>query len=180
MAFLIKNSNQGRVAGSLGTGQATIQQWIHLKRAAQTLPATTNEVLFQVFGGRVLVHLLLAEVTTVIAATDPISTVEAVRLNDSKALVGTLAVIGTTLDMSSDEVGTIYTVEGDGTAIVSAQLAGFGQIGAAQNPWIMPQGEIYHKTTATKTGALKWDLWYQPLDEGAYVETVQTARVHVT
>ena len=179
MAFLIKNSNQGRVAGSLGTGQATIQQWIHLKRAAQALPQSTNEVLFQVFGGRILVHLLIGEVTTVIAATDPVSTVEAVRLDAAKALVGTLYVVASSLDMSSDEVGSIYTVEGDGTAIVSPQLAGAGFVGSAHE-WIMPQGEIYHKTTASKTGALKWDLWYQPLDEGAYAETVQTARVHVT
>lgn|SRR3990167_5429675 len=177
MAFLIKSNSQAN-AGPSNPGAAVLNQWIHVARAAQALPQTTNEVVFQVYAGRVLVHLLIAEVTTVIEGTDPVSTVVAARQDAAGALVGTVYVVASSLDMSSDEVGTIYTVEGDGSAIISPQLAGSGY--GQPQPWVMPRGQIYHRTTASKTGALKWDIWYQPLDEGAYVRTIQTATAAVS
>jgi hypothetical protein len=65
-------------------------------------------------------------------------------------------------------------VEGDGTAMVKS-TAGAAFIGANSGQWIAPQGEIYITTSATNTGAIKWDIFYQPLDAGAYVEAVDTA-----
>ena len=174
MAFLIKSARQP-ASGPNSPGAAVIQQHIHVSRAAKALPQTTTEQLFQVRGGRVLVHLLIGEVTTVIQGTDPVAKVTAGRLNAAMdTLVGTVYDIASTLDMSSDEVGSIYTIEGDGTAIVSPQLAGAGY-GTGRGPWIMPNGEIYLTTGASKTGALKWDIWYQPLDEGSYVVAMNVA-----
>ena len=180
MALLIKNKAGNRFSNpQTGGGQAVLDQWIQVSRPALTLPASTTQQIFRVYGGRVLVHLLLAEVTTVIEGTDPVSTVRTTRLTDAGALSGTVYVVASTLDMSSDEVGTIYTIEGDGTAILSPQLAGSGN-GSTVGPWIMPQGQIVHRTTATKTGALKWDIWYQPLDSGAYVISINTATAEIT
>jgi len=177
MAFLIK-SDRGRSTGPSSPGQAYIYQTIHVKRAAKALPQTTTQQLFRVYGGRVMVHLLLGEVTTVIEGTDPVLKVSAERLDDAGALVGTVYDIASTLDISSDEVGSIYTVEGDGTAIVSPQLAAAGY-GTGRGPWVMPQGAIYITTGASKTGAIKWDLWYQPLDEGAFASAVDVATAKV-
>jgi hypothetical protein len=68
----------------------------------------------------------------------------------------------------------MYFVEGDGTAGVLSN-AGAAYVGPNSGQFIVPQGEIYLTTSATNTGAMKWDLWYQPLDEGAYVAPVNSA-----
>ena len=179
MAFLVKQSNQRRTAGPAGNGQAVLSQWIHVSRGALALPQSTTEQLFRVYGGRVLVRLLVGEVTTVIESTDPVLKVSVSSLTDAAALQGTAYDIASTLDISSDEVGTLYAVEGDGTAIisgnqVSASVEAFGM------GFVMKQGQIYITTGASKTGAIKWDIWYQPLDEGAYVSAVSTATAAIT
>ena len=179
MAFLVKNVNVGRTSGpTAGAGQSVLDQWIHVQRDAKNLPQSTSEIIFRVYGGRILVKLLLGEVTTVIQSTDPVLDVQCSRLDSASALVGTADIIASTLDLSSDEVGTIYVVEGDTSAVVSTQLA--AQQSANIKDWIMPQGQIYIETTASKTGAIKWDIWYQPLDEGAYVTAVDTATAKIT
>ena len=125
MAFLIKNARQAST-GTNNPGQAVIAQWTHVSRPALALPQSARHQIFLVKGGRILVHALIAEVTTVIEGTDPVSTVEAYRLNDAMdTVIGTTYVVASSLDMSSDEVGTMYGVEGDGTAITSGgQVAG--------------------------------------------------------
>ena len=174
MAILLKNNNKQIAAGTGPNGQSVINQFIHVARPTLALPQSTTEILFRVYGGRIHVKLLIGEVTTVIQSSDPVAKITSGRLDDASALVGTVYDIASTLNMSSDEVGTIYTVEGDGTAIVSPQLAGAGYFGAVAG-FVQPQGEIYLTTGASKTGAIKWDLWYQPLDEGAYAVAIPTA-----
>lgn len=167
MAYLIKNRQDA-------SGTAVLSQWIHVERPTLALPQTTTEQLFRVHNGRVLVRLLLGEVTTVIQSSDPVLKVSVSSLTSAGVLQGTAYDIASTLDLSSDEVGTLYAVEGDGTAIisgnqVSASVEAFGM------GFVMKQGQIYITTGASKTGAIKWDLWYQPLDDGAYVAPVITA-----
>ena len=178
MAFLIKSHRQ-QSAGPSNQGTAVISQWIKVSRPALALPASTTEQLFRVYGGRVFVRLLVGEVTTVIEGTDPVLKVSVSSLTDAGVLQGTAYDIASTLDISSDEVGTMYGVEGDGTAItsggqVSASLEAFG------TGFVMKQGQIYITTGATKTGAIKWDLWYQPLDAGAYVRAITAATAAIT
>jgi hypothetical protein len=126
-----------------------------------------------------LVHLLLGEVTTVIEGTDPILKVSVSSLTDASALQGTAYDIASTLDISSDEVGTLYAVEGDGTAIISGNQVS-GSIESFGMGFVMKQGQIYITTGASKTGAIKWDLWYQPLDAGAYVTAIVAATAAIT
>jgi hypothetical protein len=175
MALVIKN-----IAGNRSSKpQATIGQWIQVSRPALALPQTTTQQLFRVYGGRVLVQALLGEVTTVIEGTDPVLKVSTSSLTDAGALQGTAYDIASTLDISSDEVGTLYAVEGDGTAIVSGNQVS-GTVELTNREWVMKQGQIYITTGASKTGAIKWDLWYQPLDAGAYVVAVPTATAAIT
>lgn len=176
MAFLLKKTPAARAGYS---DEPLISQWIKVSRGALALPQTTTEQLFRVYGGRVLVRLLLGEVTTVIEGTDPVLKVSVSSLTDAGALQGTAYDIASTLDISSDEVGTLYAVEGDGTALisgnqVSASVEAFGM------GFVMKQGQIYITTGASKTGAIKWDLWYQPLDNGAYVVPINTATAAIS
>ncbi len=109
-----------------------------------------------------MIKLLLGEVTTVIAGTDPILKVTSVPTT------GTAIDIASTVDISSLEVGGLLVVEGDGTAIVKSN-AGAAYLAAGVGLWVCPIGTIRIETGASKTGATKWDVWYQPLDEGAFV-----------
>lgn len=178
MAFLVKHSNTRTGAGS-NSQQAVLSQWIHVSAAARTLPQSTTDQIFRVVGGRILVHLLVGQVTTVIEGTDPVLKVSVRALTDAAAVTGTAYDIAATLDISSDEVGTMYGVEGDGTALtsggqVAASLEAFG------NGFICNQSQIYLTTGASKTGATKWDMWYQPLDEGAYAYGINTATAAIS
>lgn len=170
MALIIKNSNQGRAQsyGAPGQGRAIVEQVISVDRAAATIPATTTDIIFRVFGGRVLVKKLIGEVTTVIQTQADNMKVSSKKLDNAGVAVGTAVDIAANVDITGKEVGSFYFVEGDGTAGVLS-LAGGALVGANSGNWIAPQGEIYLTTSATNTGAMKWHIEYQPIDDGAYV-----------
>lgn len=130
--------------------------------ASQTLPATTTQNIFTVAGGRVLVTLLFGEVTTVVQN-------QANNLKVSSVpTTGTAVDLAANLDIANDEAGTLYLVEGDGTALIGANAgAAVTAIGFA--PLIIPAGVIRLTASATNTGATKWQCWYFPLDAGATV-----------
>lgn len=137
-------------------------QMVHAAKATATLPASTTQAIFTVAGGRCLVHLLLGEVTTVVQA-------QACNLKvTSNPTTGTDVDLAANLDINSDEAGTLYLVEGDGTALVGAN-AGAALNGVGQGAFIVPVGTIQIETSATNTGATKWDVWYTPLDVGARI-----------
>lgn len=149
-------------------GQPVVAEWIQVVRAAATLPATTTDILFRVFGGRVLVHLIVGEVTTVIQAQATTLKITGKKLDGTPAAVGTAVDLCATADGNAKEVGSLYIPLGSGAAPVWSNAgSGLGTLG--RNAFIQPQGELYITTGATSTGAMKWDLWYQPLDAGAYV-----------
>lgn len=180
MAFVIKNRSFRNVSGSQSQqGYAILDQDIHVQTAARALPtAASTDQIFRVRGGRVLVKRLVGEVTTVIQAQADNLKVSSKKLDTSSAAVGTAVDIAANLDINAMEVGGLYFVEGDGTAGVKS-TAGGALIGTNTGMWIAPQGEIYLTASATNTGAFKWDLWYMPLDEGAYVESVGVAAVAI-
>jgi hypothetical protein len=132
---------------------------IPLYRAAAVLPATGNQTLFTITGGKVLVTNLCGEVTTVMSGT---------ATNAKLTLVGTvLAGAGTDITanvaVTSLAVGNVLCVSTFGSAMA---------VGAAANQvnefTCMP-GIIRLTTDATNTGAVKWSLTYVPLDPGAQV-----------
>lgn len=135
---------------------------IHVAKTAATVPQTTTQHLFVVSGGRVLVTLLVGQVTTIIQSTDPVLKVT------STPTTGTAVDVASTVDTSSLEVGGLLTVEGDGTALIKGN-AGAGLFGSQIGRWICPIGYVDLISGASKTGATKWDLFFIPLDEGATV-----------
>lgn len=156
MAFVVKDVRPPT------THQTTLDQWIRVSKAAATLPSSTTQNIFTVTGGRILVKALIGEVTTLVGTgTTP----------DLK--VTSVPTTGTALDVASDvviaddEVGTLYNVEGDGTALV-AYSSGYAGT-AVGNGFVIPIGTIRIATSETTAGATKWDIWYLPLDDNARV-----------
>ena len=132
-----------------------------VSKSAATLPATTTQNLFTIAGGRVLVIALVGEVTTICSAT-------ATNLKaTSVPTTGTAADVAANLAIANLEAGTILVVEGDATAIIGVSAGCAPALNAL--PFILPIGTLRIETSATNTGATKWDLWYVPMDDGAYV-----------
>jgi len=167
MALLVKQANVPRSSGATGGGYAAVQQLIHVSRVTQPV-APATDILWRVYGGRILVHLILGEVTTIIQSQTTNVKVSSKKLDNSSAAVGTAVDLSANVDGNAKEVGSLYRVLGSGAAAIwsnaGAALATLGAI-----PYICPQGEIYATYSGASSGNMKWDIWYQPLDEGAYV-----------
>ena len=133
----------------------------HVARATDTLPQSTTEALFTVSGGRVEVRLMFGEVTTIIQNSDPVLSMKHVPTT------GTELVINSTVATTSLEVGGFIHVTGTGSALVKSNAGAI--LSAALSGFIVPEGDISLVAGASKTGSVKWDLWYVPLDEGATV-----------
>lgn len=176
MALIIKNASLNRLSGFTNTGQAIVSQYIQVSRPTQTVPATTTDIIFRAYGGRVLVHLLIGEVTTILQAQADNIKVSQKKLDAAGAAVGTAVDVCANVDGNAKEVGSLYIPIGSGAAAIWSN-AGAGIATLGRIPWVLPQGEMYLTSSATSTGAMKWDIWYQPLDAGAYVSAngVQTA-----
>ena len=96
---------------------------VQVSKSAATLPATTTQNIFTVTIGRVLVLLLLGEVTTIVQAQPNNLKVT------SAPTTGTAVDIASILDVNAKEAGTLLLCELDGTALVGANAgAGLGQI----------------------------------------------------
>jgi hypothetical protein len=130
-------------------------------RAAGTLPATTAIALFTVSGGRVAITQIVGEVTTAIQN----------QANNTKltsaATTGTAVDICAVLNIAADEVGCLYGI----TGLNSDALIGLnaGAVPGQARDVIVPIGSINLDCAATNTGAIKWTLFYVPIDAGAVV-----------
>jgi hypothetical protein len=132
-------------------------------KAAATLPASTTQNIFTISTGRCIVMLLLGEVTTAVQAQTCNLKVTSVPTT------GTAVDVAANLDINGFEAGALLPVEGDGTALIGAAAgAGFAKA-LIHIPWVVPIGTLRIATSATNTGATKWDIWYFPLDDGASI-----------
>jgi hypothetical protein len=159
MAMVLKNFTNPSTRLANGDSPV-IDQWIRVQRATDTLPQTATETLFTVSGGRILLKALIGEVTTAIQN-------QACNLSvvvDSDA--GAADDLASVLSIANDGVGTYYTPEGDGTALLKTGI-GWGQ--SCLTPVVIGAGVIQITTSASNTGSVKWDLYYLPLDPAAYV-----------
>lgn len=146
------------IAGTQLTGP--LHLGIQVERAAANLPQTTQHALFTVSGGRVLAWIL-GEVTTVIQTQ-----INATKLRHN-VTTGTDQDLCATLDITADEVGTLYTITGTFTDALlgSGPASRFG----LSAPVVLKPGTIDLNCAASNTGQVKWTLWYIPLDVGALV-----------
>ena len=71
-----------------------------------------------------------------------------------------------TLDINADEVGTLYTLTGAvGDAMIGASQVG----GIGLQPFVLNIGTVDYHCAASRTGEVKWDCFWVPLDDGATV-----------
>lgn len=160
MAFLIKDdkSTQRSAAGFA----PVLDQWVKVSKASATLPQTSTQNIFTVSGGRVLVKALIGEVTVAVGAgTTPDLKVTVVPTT------GTAVDIATDVVIASDEVGTLYSVEGDKTALLETSSGAITT--TVGNGFAVSPGVIRIATSESTAGATKWDCYFQPLDPGATI-----------
>lgn len=132
---------------------------IHVARATANLPATTQSPLFTITGGRIALLGIVGEVTTIIQAQ--ICNLKLV----GNPTVGTDVDICAVLDINAKQVGTLFGITGTfATAMVGAN-AGAGVL--QTNSVVLATGTLDLSTSATNTGAVKWNVWYLPLDSAA-------------
>lgn len=143
--------------------EAAASLWgIRVSKAAATVPQSAGQNIFTIAGGRVLVRALVGEVTVAIGAgTTPDMNVT------MTPTTGTATIVATDVVVASDEIGTLYYVEGDGTAMIPIS-SGYAQAAAGQG-FILPAGTLSIVTSESTVGATKWDIYYLPLEDGAYV-----------
>jgi hypothetical protein len=132
-------------------------------RTTATIPATTDQTIFTVTGGRIIVTSLIGEVTTAIQAQANALKVKSVPTT------GTSKDISGTLDINGYEVGALVSL--DGTALTTALSGTNAGAALAQKPGgiFVPIGSIKVNTAATSTGAMKWSITYIPYDDAATV-----------
>ena len=147
--------------GSLELPVAGDMAWQHAARPTDTLPATGDEALFTITGGRILLVQIIGEVTTVIQ-TQTNNT----KLKFNPTATGADTDICATLNISADAVGTLYGITG---TIGDAMIDGLLQLKGQVAPLILSEGDIELDCSATNTGSVKWDVFYIPLDDGATV-----------
>lgn len=140
---------------------AQITQGFRVSRAAATLPQTTASALFNIVGGRVLILGIIGEVTVAIQN----------QANNTKLVANPTT--GTSVDMcavlstANDEVGCLYGITGVAAdALVGANA---GSTVWPTRPTVLNVGSIDLDCAASNTGSVKWDVWYMPLDDGAYI-----------
>lgn len=143
-------------------GAALIRWGARVDRATATLPQTATSSIFTVAGGRVMVNLLIGQVTTIIQAQA--TTLKVV----STPTTGTAVDLSATADINALEVGGLLTLIGTLATALGKQNAGAAQ-GMNLVPLVVPIGNIQITTGASSTGAIKWSIFYHPLDDGAYI-----------
>lgn len=137
-----------------------------------TNPQTASTSLFTVAGGLVLVTGLVGIVTTVQGATTNSFNLQHTPTGGSAADLCAATVC------TSDAVGTIYTLTGVATDLLSAQAVAGVQVPSvtfapmflgAGKGIVLPSGAVTLKASGNNTGATTWTLTYVPIDTNATV-----------
>lgn len=148
---------QGNELRTLHVGQK-------VERATDTLPQTTDEALFTITGGRVLLTGLVGEVTTVIQ-TQANNT----KIKFNPTATGADTDLCAVLNISADAVGTLYSLTGTFTDAMTDSLLCLGSNEVLARPLVLSEGDIELDCAASNTGSVSWTLTYIPLDDGASV-----------
>lgn len=146
-------------------GVRTAVLGLKVERATAALPAGTLGNIFTVSGGRVLLTMLVGEVTTVLGAganTITIGTAPTVGTGSATALGGSATI--TTAAVGSHFAATFAS----GSAVVVDTSTQSGVLIPTAGI-LVDAGSVTITTTATVTGSVKWTLTYIPVDDVATV-----------
>jgi len=150
------------------TADAVLQAKLGIKvaRAAADIVDGTQKALFNVLGGQILLTGLRMVIS--VAALDAGANNTNFKTNPT---VGADMNLCANLDTVAAAIGAVFSITGDITAAMTGPVAGGGAM-TQDRPIIVPVGTIDIVSAADKGtgGALAAvDVWYMPLDKGAYV-----------
>ena len=124
--------------------------------------ASDPDDLFTVTG-KVLITLMVGEVTSVIATSTSI------QLQTST----NAQIIAASTQITTDAAGTLYIVAGDtDLGLNGGGTPGLDMAGLATGilgPFMVNDDRIYQDVNSAGTGTIQWDLWYLPLEASATV-----------
>ena len=133
---------------------------IHVARAAATLPQGTHAPIYTIAGGRCLITWLSGQVTTVLGTVGNMKLI-------AEPTVGVATDMCAVVAAGTAAAGAFFTITGaPGTAMIK-------EVGAAQGflcyGLMIDVGTIDLSLSLSDTGAMRWDLFYTPLDDGASI-----------
>lgn len=166
--FNNETSGAADVSGSLTpTSGASAAKGLRVQRAAADIFDGTSTSLFTVSGGRVAVTTLTMEVSG--AAVDATASATKFVANPT---TGTSVDMCATLDVTGDELGSLYSI----TGVLATALAGgvAGAVADMISPVVVNAGTIDLSSAAdagTGGALVSVDIWYIALDDGATVVT---------
>lgn len=141
--------------------------------ATKITTATTNgsQSLFTVAGGLVAVTCLVGIATVAFDGT-----VTSINLTHTPT-GGAAGDVAAATVVTSDAIGTIYTVTGVAAETLSLQTTGgaevpnvtFGKLWQHGSALVLPAGSLKYKGTAADAGTVAWHLTYVPISSGATV-----------
>lgn len=128
-------------------------------KEAATLPQTAAAAIFNITGGRVAITKIVGEVTTVMQGA-----ANNIKLTANPTVGGSVDICAV-VDGDAKAEGTLVGITGEPTdaMIINASIP--GQISDV----VLKTGTLDLDCSASRTGAIKWSIWYTPLDDGAEV-----------
>ena len=134
---------------------------IRVTKAAANLPQSEAAAKFTITGGKVLICDIIGEVTTAIEA----------GANNMKLIsnptVGADVDLCAVLDIAEATVGSTFHITGTLADAMVKKVSGAG--GVQSEPIEVSPGTIDLSCSASKTGQIKWTLFYIPVDANARV-----------
>jgi hypothetical protein len=133
-------------------------------RAAAVVPtvAQSPQTIFTVTG-RVLVSLLLGEITTVFDGT-----VYTLKVSHDPTVGGAID-LSAALTMTSFTAGDYVTLGATVGAALTNNNGAIGSVVAPAPKLVLADGILTLTGSATQTGVMKWSLYYVPLDANSNV-----------
>jgi hypothetical protein len=133
-----------------------------VSKATAVIANNSTVDLFTVGTGRVVVHAIVGEVTTLVQ-----SQATSCKLI-STPTTGTAADLCGALDLTGDEAGCLYGITGlTGDVMIGTNA---GATICPKHGVIVPIGVIgFNNASGANTGSVKWDIYYTPLDTGATI-----------
>lgn len=138
---------------------------IRVDRAKANISQSGAAAIFTVSGGKILLCDIIGEVDTTIIAGGA-NNMKLTANPTTGADVDLCAVV----DIDADAVGTMYNITG---TLIDAMIATTsGAVASQPTPIIIAPGTIDLYCSASKTGKIKWSLFYIPAEAGAKVVKV--------
>lgn len=137
-----------------------------VQAADQNSPQNATTTLWTITGGYVMITKIVGQVGTVIEAIANLWNIRHVPT------IGTLTVLGSDLDMTGFNAGSLINVQCDGTALISVDGTST-LLNITTEPsnvaCIVDVGTIGWECGESATGTAKWDMWYWPIEDGSHV-----------